>query len=84
MYSSWSLASLSSYGSLSSCQGAVGNIAPEPLGSKPGVHVPLGSKPGAPWDNITGAHSSDPAVGVFTNVFLIEPRLYGVTVGVSL
>lgn len=35
-------------------------------------------------DNITGAYQTDPSSGLFTNAFLIEPRLYGATLGVNL
>ncbi|MFP3942507.1 MAG: TonB-dependent receptor [Alphaproteobacteria bacterium] len=33
-------------------------------------------------DNVTGQFVSDPSSGLFTNMFLLEPRLYGVTAGV--
>ena len=32
-------------------------------------------------DNFTGTYQTDPSSGLFTNAFLIEPRLYGLTVG---
>ena len=32
-------------------------------------------------DNITGMYVSDPATGLFTNVFVLEPRRYGIIVG---
>jgi hypothetical protein len=35
-------------------------------------------------DNIVGAYVTDPAAGLFTNVFLNEPRLYGLTLGVNM
>ncbi len=35
-------------------------------------------------DNITGIYSTDPTSAFFTNVFLVEPRLVGLTVGVGL
>jgi iron complex outermembrane recepter protein len=35
-------------------------------------------------DNITGVYSTDPTSAFFTNAFLIEPRLFGLTVGVNL
>ena len=35
-------------------------------------------------DNITGTYQTDPSSGLFTNVFLVEPRLYGITFGVNL
>ena len=35
-------------------------------------------------DNITGTYQTDPSSGLFTNAFFVEPRLMGVTVGVSL
>ena len=35
-------------------------------------------------DNITGAYQTDPSSGLFTNAFLVEPRLYGATLGVNL
>ncbi len=34
-------------------------------------------------DQITGHYFTDPSSGNFTNVFVLEPRLYGVTVGVN-
>jgi outer membrane receptor protein involved in Fe transport len=35
-------------------------------------------------DDVTGIYSTDPSSGLFTNAFLIEPRLMGVSVGVKL
>ena len=35
-------------------------------------------------DNITGVYSTDPTSAFFTNVFLVEPRLIGLTVGVGM
>lgn len=35
-------------------------------------------------DEIVGTYQTDPSSGLFTNAFFIEPRLYGVTVGISL
>ena len=35
-------------------------------------------------DEIVGTYQTDPSSGLFTNAFFIEPRLYGLTVGVSL
>lgn len=35
-------------------------------------------------DDVTGVYSTDPSSGLFTNGFLIEPQLYGVSVGVQL
>ncbi len=35
-------------------------------------------------DELTGIYSTDPSSGLFTNGFFIEPRLYGVSVGVRL
>lgn len=35
-------------------------------------------------DEITGIYSTDPSSGLFTNGFFIEPRLYGLSVGVQL
>jgi iron complex outermembrane recepter protein len=35
-------------------------------------------------DNITGVYSTDPTSAFFTNAFLIEPRLVGLTVGMGL
>ena len=35
-------------------------------------------------DEITGTYETDPSSGLFTNVFLVEPRIYGLTLGVSL
>jgi outer membrane receptor protein involved in Fe transport len=32
-------------------------------------------------DNIVGSYQTDPSSGLFTNAFLIEPRLYGATLG---
>ena len=32
-------------------------------------------------DNIVGQYVSDPSSGLFTNVFTIEPRTYGLAVG---
>ena len=34
-------------------------------------------------DNITGMHVTDPASGLFTNVFILEPRRFGVTIGAN-
>jgi iron complex outermembrane recepter protein len=33
-------------------------------------------------DNVTGMYVTDPAAGLFTNVFVLEPRIYGFTVDV--
>lgn len=30
-------------------------------------------------DEFTGTYATDPSSGLYTNAFLIEPRLYGVT-----
>jgi outer membrane receptor protein involved in Fe transport len=35
-------------------------------------------------DNITGTYATDPSSGLFNNAFLVEPRLYGATLGVNL
>ncbi|MEQ8486106.1 MAG: TonB-dependent receptor [Pseudomonadales bacterium] len=35
-------------------------------------------------DELVGTYQTDPSSGLFTNGFLVEPRLYGLTVGVSL
>jgi outer membrane receptor protein involved in Fe transport len=35
-------------------------------------------------DNITGVYATDPSSGLFSNAFLVEPRLYGATLGVNL
>ncbi len=35
-------------------------------------------------DEIVGTYQTDPSSGLFTNAFLVEPRLYGLTLGVSL
>lgn len=35
-------------------------------------------------DEIVGTYQTDPSSGLFTNAFLIEPRLYGLTLGISL
>ena len=35
-------------------------------------------------DNIVGTYATDPSSGLFTNAFLVEPRLYGATLGVNL
>jgi iron complex outermembrane recepter protein len=35
-------------------------------------------------DEIVGTYQTDPSSGLFTNAFFIEPRLYGVTFGMSL
>lgn len=35
-------------------------------------------------DEIVGTYQTDPSSGLFTNAFLIEPRIFGLTVGVSL
>ncbi len=35
-------------------------------------------------DEIVGTYQTDPSSGLFTNAFFIEPRLYGLTVGISL
>ena len=35
-------------------------------------------------DNIVGTYQTDPSSGLFTNAFLVEPRLYGLTVGANL
>jgi outer membrane receptor protein involved in Fe transport len=34
--------------------------------------------------NITGSYVTDPSSGLFTNLFVEEPRTYGITLGVSL
>ncbi len=33
-------------------------------------------------DNVTGQYVTDPSSGLFTNLFILEPRLYGATLGV--
>ncbi|MBX3706227.1 MAG: TonB-dependent receptor [Pseudomonadales bacterium] len=35
-------------------------------------------------DHIVGTYQTDPSSGLFTNAFLVEPRLYGLTLGVSM
>jgi outer membrane receptor protein involved in Fe transport len=35
-------------------------------------------------DEVTGTYQTDPSSGLFTNMFLVEPRLYGLTLGVSM
>jgi iron complex outermembrane recepter protein len=35
-------------------------------------------------DNIVGTYQTDPSSGLFTNVFLVEPRLFGLTVGANM
>ena len=35
-------------------------------------------------DNIVGIYSTDQSSGNFTNGFFVEPRLFGLTAGVSL
>ncbi len=35
-------------------------------------------------DEIVGTYQTDPSSGLFTNAFFVEPRLYGVTFGISL
>jgi iron complex outermembrane recepter protein len=35
-------------------------------------------------DNIVGTYQTDPSSGLFTNAFLVEPRLYGLTVGANM
>lgn len=35
-------------------------------------------------DEITGTYQTDPSSGLFTNAFFVEPRIFGLTVGVSL
>jgi outer membrane receptor protein involved in Fe transport len=35
-------------------------------------------------DEVVGTYQTDPSSGLFTNLFLIEPRLYGLTLGVRM
>ena len=35
-------------------------------------------------DNVTGTTQGDPSTGLGTSLFLIEPRLYGLTLGIRL
>lgn len=35
-------------------------------------------------DNVTGLYSADEGSALFTNVFLVEPRLFGLTLGMRL
>ena len=35
-------------------------------------------------DEVTGTYQTDPASSLFTNLFLVEPRLYGLTLGINL
>jgi len=35
-------------------------------------------------DNQTGSYETDPSSGLFTNAFLVEPQLYGLTLGVRM